>query len=80
MPIQMTRAATIDRYTPRGDGSYLLRLLPGCALYLEPAPGGWGVRLESERLPETFATRDEAAQAGDEYARRRLYEALAKVS
>jgi hypothetical protein len=80
MPTEMTRAATIDHYAPRGDGSYILRLLPGCALTIEPMPGGWGVRLESERIPETFATRDEAGAAGAEYARRRLYDALAKVS
>lgn len=67
-------------WTPRGDGSYLLRLLPGTALYVEPAPGGWSVRLESERLAETFATAGEAAIEGKGYARRRLYEALGMVS
>jgi hypothetical protein len=80
MPTEMNRDGTLAHWTPRGDGSYLLRLLPGCALTLEPCPGGWSVRLESERISETFATAGEAAQAGTEYARRRLCEALAKVS
>jgi hypothetical protein len=70
----------LDAWTPRHDGSYLLRLLSGTALYVEPCPGGWSVRLESERLSETFATAGEAATAGGEYARRRLYEALGKTS
>ncbi len=67
-------------YTKRHDGSYILRVLPDVALYVEPADNRWSARLGSERIPETFATADDAQRAGNELARRRLYEALALVT
>ena len=40
---------------------------------------GWRVDVADERIPEVFESAENAAQAGIDFARRRMYEALARI-
>jgi hypothetical protein len=62
------------------EGRYYHEIIPGAPLVLAQGGAGWMVRLGAESLPESFATPEDAAQAALEFARRRLYEALAGVT
>jgi hypothetical protein len=62
------------------EGRYYHEIIPGAPLVLAQNGAGWSVRLGAESLPERFASPEDAAPAALEFARRRLYEALAGVT
>jgi hypothetical protein len=56
-----------------------LVLFGSAAIDVKQFHDGWRVYVADERLPEVFESAESAAQAGMDFAKRRMYEALTRI-